>query len=543
MAEKDGEMEEETARQNQGSPQLGYTNQQNAGRTVGCCSKFKLRDWLTLVSGLVECLCFAGVVFGWASLVYVLKAEGYFSDFCLNTTAANSTVFTDCSGQDEQFALIFTLASFLNSFCAFLLGYVFDCYGTTVARILGISLYTTGTLLVAVSSAAMSSLLYPAISFIDVGGVLFLMTNIQVGNLFGPYRSTVITLYNGPYDSSSSIFLIFKVLYENGISLRSSFLFMSACSVIHLLRTFLLLPKTHIPYPLPEGYTYGMSCSRQSKSLELKEMKREDASESAEIETHTDPSGGEDLLQSEYTPVKEPSFSCCVQSWFFLFHLVWLSLMQLRLFLFIDILNPIIDRLAEGDPTLVSRYTNAFGFTQLCGVFCAPWNGLLLDRQKRTWQAKGKTEKEAGLRSCALSLFITTVICLLFSVCACIPVLPLQYLTFALQVISTSFLFGGNAAFISIAFPSCHYGKLYGLISSLSAVVLLAQFPLLRLVNDTLQGDPLYVNVGLTLLTVVPLIHPLYVHLHCRRLPIQRDCQQEAPKPNCLYLRPGYARF
>lgn len=32
---------------------------------------------------------------------------------------------------------------------------------------------------------------------------------------------------------------------------------MSLCSILHLLRTFLLLPRTHIPYPLPQHYTYG----------------------------------------------------------------------------------------------------------------------------------------------------------------------------------------------------------------------------------------------------------------------------------------------
>ncbi|KAJ8372243.1 hypothetical protein AAFF_G00293620 [Aldrovandia affinis] len=515
-----------------------------AERMLGCCRDIGGRRWLTLVSGLVECLCFAGVVFGWASLVFVLKTDGYFSDFCINVTRANSSVYTDCSGQDEQFALIFTIASFLNSFLAFPLGYVFDQYGTMAARILGISLYTTGTLLVAASSATLSFLLFPAISLIDVGGILFLMTNIQVGNLFGPYRSTIITLYNGPYDSSSSIFLIIKILHERGISLRSSFLFISACSVIHLLRTFLLMPKTHIPYPLPEGYTYGMSCGSQSESLLLQEVGRAESSESVQSagRTETVSTAGGGILQPQQTPVEVMSFRSCVLSWFFLLHLVWLSVMQLRLFFFIDILNPMIDRLTSEDPVLVSRYTNAFGFTQLCGVFCAPWNGFLLDRQKKKWWAKGKTEKEAGLRSSALSLFLTALLCLLFSICASIPVLPLQYFTFVLQVVSTSFLFGGNAAFISIAFPSCHYGKLYGLMSSLSAVVLLLQFPLLILVNDVLQGDPLYVNLGLTFLMVVPFVHPLYVQLHCLTMATRVESSQGL-KLHSLYLRPGYARF
>lgn len=50
-----------------------------------------VRHFLTLATGLVECLCFAGAVFGWASLVFVLKSENYFSSLCTNTTEANGT--------------------------------------------------------------------------------------------------------------------------------------------------------------------------------------------------------------------------------------------------------------------------------------------------------------------------------------------------------------------------------------------------------------------------------------------------------------------
>lgn len=33
----------------------------------------------------------------------------------------------------------------------------------------------------------------------------------KVGNLFAAHRSTIITLYNGAFDSSSAVFLIIKV--------------------------------------------------------------------------------------------------------------------------------------------------------------------------------------------------------------------------------------------------------------------------------------------------------------------------------------------
>lgn len=64
----------------------------------------RVRYKLTLVTGLLECLCFAGAVFGWASLVFVLKTEGYFSDLCVNVTEANGTM---SKGENEKYVWCF----------------------------------------------------------------------------------------------------------------------------------------------------------------------------------------------------------------------------------------------------------------------------------------------------------------------------------------------------------------------------------------------------------------------------------------------------
>ncbi|XP_022616117.1 solute carrier family 43 member 3 isoform X2 [Seriola dumerili] len=399
----------------------------------------------------------------------------------------------------------------MNNFLTLPNGFLFDRFGTTVARLFGIFLYTMGTLMMAFSSSVLSNLLFPALSLLAVGGVLFLMTNMQVGNLFGSRRSTIITLYNGAFDSSSALFLIIKLLHESGISLRDSFLFLSACSAIHLLRTFFLMPRKFIPYPLPDHYTYGITCCK-SKTPSAIVAANGDTQETAE-DRPTDTDG----------PAKqEKSFRECVLSRFFMWHLLWLSVMQLRHYLFIGTLNPMLHRLTAGEPSLVSQYINAFAFTQLCGVLCAPWNGLIMDRLKGKPRAEGESEGEADLRASVLSLFLTALQCLLFSICAATPYLQLQYFTFILQVVNRSFLYGGNAAFISVAFPSCHFGKLYGLVMALSAVFSLLQYPFFALVKGPLDGDPLYVNIALTLLSLFAFIHPLSVYLHCRSVASER---------------------
>ncbi|XP_062296410.1 equilibrative nucleobase transporter 1-like [Scomber scombrus] len=484
----------------------------------------RLRYRLTLASGVLECLCFAGVVFGYASLVFVLKDDGYFSQLCVSVPDINITIAEDCSSQDEQFSLVFTIASFLNNFLNIVNGYLFDRCGTMVTRLVGIFLYTTGTLLVALSSPTFSELLFPALSCIAVGGILLLLTNMQVSNLFAAHRSTIITLYNGAFDSSSAVFLIIKVLYEQGVSLRSSFLVLSFCSIIHLLRTFLLMPRAHIPYPVPQYYTYGLNCGKANTyNVEQSESMRDGRMNvSQELNGRDAPPEPEDGTEAQDSE-KAVSFRSCMLSWFFLWHMLWLSIMQLRHYLFIGTLNSRLSRLADNDPDLVSQYTNAFAMTQLCGVLCAPWNGLIMDRHKGKPLTSGETEQEADLRSSYLSLFLTALQCLLFSVCASIPILSLQYVTFALQVLNRSFLYGGNAAFINIAFPASHFGKLYGLVMSMSAIISLLQYPCFALVKGPLGGDPFFVDIVLIVFTLLVFIHPIYVFIHCRKTARNRE--------------------
>uniref|UniRef100_A0A8C7NR73 Solute carrier family 43 member 3a n=1 Tax=Oncorhynchus mykiss TaxID=8022 RepID=A0A8C7NR73_ONCMY len=529
---------------------------------LGCGGGAKLRHSLTVASGFVENLCFSGIAYGWASLVFILKNDGYFSDLCDITANAtdpgdiitlsgerpgDNIIQSDCSGQDEQFSLVFTVASFSMNFLRFPLGFLFDHFGTMATRLLATCLYTTGTLLITVSSPEQSALLFPAISCLITSGMLFYTTNAQVGNLFDSHRSTVISVYAGAFDSSAAVFLIIKFLYERGVSFHSSFLVLSVCSVIHVFRTFFLMPKTHIPYPLPDRYAYGVSCGgrrwerggdrgerdggggerKGDVNAKYQKIAVLQKAESAPLQSQ-DKAGPSRPDQ----PERVTSFRSCVLSWFFLWHLVWVAVMQFCHFLFIATVNPMLNRLANRDQTLVSQYTNAFAFTQLCGVLCGPWNGLIMDRHKGKPLAPGETKQEADLRSSSLSLFLTSLQCLLFYVCFSSPLLPLQYLTFILQVLNSAFIYGGHQAFLTIAFPGCHFGKLSGLITSLSAVVLLLQFPVLHLIRELLHGDPIYVNVGLTLLTLLTFIHPLHVHLHCRSLASQRRARTEQEVTN-----------
>ncbi|XP_078284203.1 equilibrative nucleobase transporter 1-like [Rhinoraja longicauda] len=384
----------------------------------------RVKRYLTFATGVIECFGFAGIILGWPSLVFVLKTKEYFADLCLsvqNSSDSGAANATDkyCDMQDERFTLIFTIASFVMPVATIANGFLLDYCGTMATRLLAIFLYTMGNLMIAFSTNASSALLFPAISLLGVGGLLLFITNVQVGNLFGSKRSTVITVYNGALDSSAVVFLIFKVR--------------------------------------------------------------------------------------------------------FLTHLLWFSLIQLRLILFIGTVNPMLNFLSNSDPGQVSRFTNALGITQLCGILCAPCNGLILDRHKRRNKRLDRTpgtassERLADMQSALLSLAITVTLSVLFSVCAAIPVPEVQYLTFVLQMVNRAFLYGGLSAFIVIAFPQCHFGKLFGTMQALAAIVSLLHYPCFILVNGPLQNNPLYLNIALIVIVTCTFAHPINVYFYCRR--------------------------
>ncbi|XP_032905442.1 solute carrier family 43 member 3-like [Amblyraja radiata] len=554
---------------------------------------------LTVTTGLIECFGFAGVVGGWPSLVYVLRMDEYFAELCETApnfsrpVAPNTTV--DCTLQSERFTLIYTFASSTMNVATIANGYIFDYCGTMVTRFLAISVYTAATLMIAFSTAATAILLFPALLLLGVASMMLLVTNIQVGNLLGNKRSTVITLYYGAFNSSPAVFLIVKVLYESNISLRSIFLVISGLSLIHVLRTIFLLPRTHIPYFLPPGYSYGMTCeiftrntppreegvTHQSQGAaesggemiegvvmatgERREEKQQntegDTGEAGENEQrkieevvgegmeetdggerggsrelqgsmgegygvnngNLEPNGTEDLVARDNQG--QLSFKKCLLSRLFFAHVLWVSIIQLRHLLFVGTLNQMLHLLADGDPLTVSKFTNAFAITQLCSILSAPWNGLILDRHKLRARPleSGTVQRLEDIQSSVLSLAITVTLSTLFSIFAAIPVLEVQYATFILLVTNATFLYGSDAAFLAIAFPACHFGKLYGVTQALAGVVSLLQYPCAILVSGPLRGDPLYLNLGVLVLVTLAFAHPLIVHFWCRRERLKRS--------------------
>ena len=121
------------------------------------------KRWILLVWAFIEIVLFSGIVFGWGSLVFVLKDEGIYADLCLNgavkdnntgsnslyddsTSASTSATEVNtqepsdnvCKPQDENMALCFTIASALFCVAAPFIGHISYKFGTRIYRLIGL---------------------------------------------------------------------------------------------------------------------------------------------------------------------------------------------------------------------------------------------------------------------------------------------------------------------------------------------------------------------------------------------------------------------
>ncbi|XP_071944353.1 equilibrative nucleobase transporter 1-like [Antedon mediterranea] len=473
----------------------------------------RVRKKVTLFCSLGECLVFGGPTFGWASLVYVLRDRGYFSELCANETV-NLTDFNQddeyyptCAEQDALLQLVFIIGAFGVNSSSLFFGPVYDKYGSRLTRLIGSLFILSACLLFAFSSQSTAYLIFPALHLLASGGILILITSFQVGNLFGNYRSTVVTLHSGAFGSSAIIMLFIKIVYSAGVSMMSCFLFLGGVALIFSLNTFLLLPKYKIPWPLPDNWGTPVKASGHIQ------MEEQPVLEPINIDPLT---SCNTVNTISWQDIEYPTLISCFKSVMFVLFLSWFAILQLVHLFYIGTFNPRFQLLTGDDQDSISMYTTSFTTIQATGVLFAPLCGLVIDRNKKklTKERRGSENRTSldDLQDCILAIVVTNLITAAFSIGMMIPILQVQFVTFFLQVMGRAFLYGILAAFVATTFPGRYFGSVYGVNSIVAACVALLQFPLFKLVQKYFDNNALFVDLFLLILNLCTLSQPLYVY-------------------------------
>lgn len=468
-----------------------------------------LRFASTLTS-FFEVLFFGGVIFGWPQLQYVLHKEGYYEcPSTQNSTDTNST--QPCAEKTQELALVFQVAVFVFEVSAFPFGIIQDAFGTWVSRTIACSLNTCGYILLSVTTKECSWLLHPSMIMISIAGFHFLLSNIQLGNLMSSYRSIYVTFINGVFSNSVITLLLLKLGYDRGTSPQTFFRIMAALSVFPWVRTFVLMPKTLIPFPLTnKPYRFGF--------YEFKKSTENDAAQSPnEMVAFTDSTVDE--LVEEKGKVELPSvptFKSCVFSLLFISNVFVYAACFVRFAVYLGGFVNWVSSFKTDEE--VGKLTDFLGYIQLGIAALSPLNGAMATVVIKHYRSKTVSLRQATLRGLLAQAILTTLLQILVSISV---LMQKVYWSMVIFMIFRAVLFGTAFNFIAGAFPPEHFGKLMGLTQAIVGTASLVQYAHLKLAAEFQQG--LFVsNVYFLAVSILCLLQPLLVYREAYKPPQNR---------------------
>jgi len=493
---------------------------------------------------IVESIVYGGIFAGWPAIEYMFKKDGRFGLSCefnvsSNLTSANiESDMNDCTEQDNLLGLVYIISLTSMMLLSYITGYIFDKYGTWVSRAFGTIIFNIGCLFLSETGASQSWALFPGCILMAVGGISFAITpNTQMGNLFGEWRSSVITLLVGCFQSASVTAVIIKLVYEAGISSQNIFRFMNYLTALVWFRTFFLMPRMYIPYPLPkEGFVCGLQ-----KCFD-KYLCGETHNKDAINMTQPDESNADSLLTKENDINKVtsenavekadvPSYSHCITTPMFWGEVFHYFILHFRNVLFVSSFLVWVGKSFDLNAEEQGSWVNTFVLLQSTTIFLAPLNGVLIDLLSKKFTTSGFSPRNSSAKAIFVSKTLTSVMACLFSIVVCIPILMLQYVAFVFLLLYRSFLYGVMFTFFAILYPKEHFGKLTGFISVLVGLLQLIQDPIKKLISGPLDYNYLPVNIAFCVLCFLTLFHPVYYYVKFSKKEPSKNYEQTSLSP------------
>lgn len=455
---------------------------------------------------MLWCLFAAGPVFGFAALKPVLISQGVYKEVCEIEGADFNISEALCVEQDLKLNLMFTLAAVITNATALLVGSILDNYGPRITGILGSIFIAFASLLLANGK---SIVLFDAylIGYIALafGGPFVFISCFQLANSFPGRSGLILALLTGCFDTSSALFLFYRVVYQNdyikNLTLKKFFSYYLVVPIFILLCQLFIMP--HQSYKTIENIAKIGETGLDEAGLPLDPNDpRYPASEVASIEQRNRSRRSSiKSTKSVYETIADNQLKQKTSGIFGVLHSKsiseqfkspWWYIMCLFTTIQMLRINYFVATVASQmeyyfNPTISVKINKFFDVAlPLGGIISIPFIGLILDN--------------LTLLTALMILLGTSTAIGIFGM---LPIQFFQYIGIMLLVVYRPFYYTAVSDYCVKVFGYATFGTVYGAIICFSGMMNLTQTLLDNATHFRFGGNPNPINALLVSLTII----------------------------------------
>ncbi|KAI9743126.1 MAG: hypothetical protein M1818_003421 [Claussenomyces sp. TS43310] len=475
-----------------------WDEDQNA---IGAFEVPKAKRLLQVFTAVVYCLFAAGIVFGYAALKPVLIRENVYRDLCTQDELDRHV--RTCYSQETHLNLMFTIAAVGTNVAALPIGAILDRYGPRTCGIVGSFLLAAGALFFAFAWQMPFDTYVLGYLLLALGGPHVFISSFQLSNAFPQHSGLILALLTGAFDTSSAIFLIYRLVYQSsGGAFKPKYFFLGYLIVPALI---FIVQTTLMPKMSYKTIGEIVKDVRDVNDLDpvaddqftehdafLRDERRETSQAvPSEITSLLGGKAGGKQVQEEEKMQKvsgvwgvlhgESVKDQILSPWFILITLFTVIQMT-RINFFVATIRPQYEYLLHSYDKAVEINDYFDLALPLGGVLSIPFIGLVLDNTSTLFVLS------------ALVTIATTI-----GVLGILPYTWAAYANVALFVLYRPFYYTAVSDYSAKVFGFRTFGTVYGLIICLAGLGNLSQSGLDALLHKVCRGNPVPVNLGLLL--------------------------------------------
>ncbi|KAI9654231.1 MAG: hypothetical protein M1821_006759 [Bathelium mastoideum] len=508
----------------------------------------KTKRILQVIVAVIYCLLAAGIVFGYAALKPVLINEGVYRDQCTSEELEKGVRV--CAQQEIRLNLMFTIAAVVTNVNALPVGTILDRYGPRISGFVGCFFLALGALSMAFADSLPFDGYIPGYLFLALGGPFVFISSFQLSNTFPRYSGLILALLTGAFDTSSAVFLIYRLIYQASnerFRPRHFFLVYLAVPAFILVAEIFLMPSRSYK-TVGEMVTQAKDNSStlaphdEHESSNGVDQHDNNTIRDPEHQHHDDPTDeasrllGIDAKKQSKDEQRKRSISGVwgalhgqsawqqIRSPWFLLITLFTVVQMIRINYFVATIRPQYEYLLQGYNKAVQ--VNSFFDIALPagGVISVPFVGLILDHTSTPF---------------VLTLLVT--VATIIGVLGNIGEMWAAYVNVCLFVVYRPFYYTAVSDYAAKVFGFATFGKVYGLIICLAGLFNFIQSGLDTLKHGPFHDDPRPINY--VLLIVGAVTGSLLVgYVNWRSRTIQREQLEEEAEEARQVLMPGADR-